>query len=287
MFARLTHRLLPLLFVGAALAAAQTSEAPSSATAYESPYRVQLTWTEEELIPDLLRGPRANWKDYADVPHREWYNRAHQSRWGYWGPGMKHFSAPAIASGKSPGWLRERVLATGLRYVGYGYEHHHVPDWEPPADWPRAPRQAQPAGKGLDCSNYTGFVYNLALGLLPNTDVRQQARMTEVKGPGPGRSTRVTRVELPKDFEDFDRVLRPADLLFIKNRAGDVSHVVLWVGSLGRIHGEPTLLVLDSTGGSHRDLVGQAIPDGIQLRPFARRSWYFNSASHAIRVIPD
>jgi hypothetical protein len=276
------------LLLGLALLApslgAQTR--PAATPAYESPYHVKFTWTDEELVPDLLRGPRADGKDHANVPFSEWYDRSNQRRWGYWGPGMKHFPAPALASGKSPRWLRERVLATGLRYVGYGYEHHHVPDWDPPDDWPLPPGLEGPSGKGLDCSNFTGFVYNLALGLLPNTDIGQQALMTEVKGPGPGRSTRVQRIELPKDFDDYPRTLRTADLLFIKNNRGRVSHVVLWVGSVGRSPKDHPL-VLDSTGGAHRDASGEAIPDGIHLRPFTPRSWYFNNASHAIRLIPD
>lgn len=281
-----------LLACLALTATAQTSspsarDAKPAAPAYESPYRVKLTWTDEELIPDLLRGPRADWKSQAEVPYSDWYDRANQRRWGYWGPGMKHYPAPAIASGKSPRWLRERVLAAGLRFVGYGYEHHHIPDWDPPADWPKDPDQTEPSGKGLDCSNFTAFAYNFALGYHPNTGIREQSLMTEVRGPGPGRVTKVQRIEIPKDFEDVDRVLRPADLLFIKNNRGNVSHVVLWVGSLGRVKGEKQLLILDSTGANHRDAVGEKIPDGIQLRPFGPRSWYFNSASHAIRIIPD
>lgn len=272
------HRLLLTLAV--LLASALHAE-----PAYSSPYRVEFTFSDAELIPDLLSGPRADSRTHADVPYRDWYDPANQRRWGYWGPPMRHFPAPANLSSRPPRWQRERVIAAGLRYVGYGYEHHHVPDWEPPADWPRAPGQ-EASGKGLDCSNFTGFAYNLALGLLPDTSIGGQSRMTEVKGPGPGRTTRVQRIELPKDHADFPKVLRTADLLFIKNRSGAVSHVVLWVGDIGRSPDDRPL-VLDSTGPGHRAAGGDRIPDGIHLRPFGPRSWYFTNASHALRLLPD
>lgn len=253
---------------------------------YQSPYSIEFTYPEEELIADLLRGPRADWRNHANVPHSQWYAAANRRRWGYWGPGMRHFPAPAGYNTRSPRWARERVIATGLRYVGYGYQHHHVPDWSPPADWPRAPGQTGPRGKGVDCSNFTGFIYNLALGLLPTTAIGQQAIMTEMAGPGPGRRTPVRRIELPAHYDDFPQTLQTADLLFIKNRQDNISHVVFWIGEIGRSPGGYTL-VLDSTGPTHRDADGEIIPDGIQLRPFKPRSWYFSQASHAVRVLPD
>jgi cell wall-associated NlpC family hydrolase len=284
MFLRL---LLALLCLAAPAAAQNQDPRPSpAASAYQSPYRVKFTWTDEQLIPDLLRGPRANWKDYGRAPFSEWYDRSNQSRWIHRGPGMKHLPAPGIAAGKDARWLRERVLATGLRYVGLGYEHHHLPYWDPPADWPSSPGRPR-SGRGLDCSNFTGFTYNLALGYQFTTDIQRQSELTELRGPGPDRSTRVTRIELPKDFDDYDRVLRPADLLFIKNNSGRLSHVVLWVGPLGRHKGKTQWLILDSTDGTHRDAEGQPIPPGIQLRPFTPRSWYFNNVSHALRIIHD
>lgn len=254
--------------------------------AYKSPYSVKFSFPEEELIGDLLKGPRSDWKDYASVSHRDWYNPSNQTRWGYWGPGMKHFNAPAGLAKKSPQWSRERVIATGLRYVGYSYQHHHVPDWEPPADWPRDPEQKTPVGKGVDCSNFTGFVYNLALGILPSTGIQQQSEMTEAQGPGTGRKVAVKRIELPERYEDYPRLLLTGDLLFVKSTKGNVSHVVLWVGGIGEApDGMP--LILDSTGSGATDAKRVTIPDGIQLRPFKRTTWYFTQASHVLRIIPE
>jgi hypothetical protein len=275
------RRLLSLLLL-LTLANAARSQPDAD---YVSPYRVEFSFPEEDLIGDLLRGPRSDWRTYSEAPFRDWYDRANHRRWGYWGPRMRHLPPPNSASTRPAQWARERVIATGLRYVGFGYQHRHLPDWDPPADWPRAPNQTNNA-KGVDCSNFTGFVYNLALGLLPDTSIRGQAEMTSVRGPGPGRSTRVQRIELPRDHEDFPRVLRSADLLFIKNRQGNISHVVLWVGDIGRSPDDRPL-ILDSTGPTHRDADGARIPDGVQLRPFGPRSWYFANASHALRLIPD
>lgn len=258
----------------------------SAAEPYKSPYSVKFSFPEEELIGDLLKGPRSDWKDHATVPFREWDNPANQTRWGYWGPSMKQFDPPAGLAKKSPQWSRERVIATALRYVGYSYQHHHVPDWEPPADWPRDPEQKTPVGKGVDCSNFTGFVYNLALGILPSTGIKQQSEMTEAAGPGAGRKVAVKRIELPKSYEDFPSELLTGDLLFVKSNRGNVSHVVLWVGKIGEAP-DAMPLILDSTGTGAKDSNGVPIPDGVQLRPFKRTAWYFTQASHVLRIIPE
>lgn len=254
--------------------------------AYKSPYSVNFSFKEEELIGDLLKGPRGDWKDQADVPYREWYNPSNEGRWRHYGPSAKHFNPPAGLATKSPEWSRERVIATGLRFVGYSYQHHHIPDWDPPAEWPKAPDQKTPVGKGLDCSNFTAFVYNLALGIKPTGDVQDQAELTSVPGPGPNRSIPVKRIELPKSHADFERTLMTGDLLYVKSNKGTLSHVVLWVGKIGKApDGYP--LILDSTGTGARDADGNEIPNGIQLRPFKPTNWYFTQASHALRIIPE
>jgi len=273
--------LLALVCTTSLLTAAEPDRA-----SYTSPYKVKFTFKEEDLIGDLLSGPRSDWKDQSSVPFRSWYDAANQTRWGYRGPPAKHYNPPAGLSQKSPEWLRERVIAVGLRYVGYTYQHHHVPDWDPPADWPRDAEQKTAPAKGLDCSNFTAFVYNQALGIKPTGDVRDQSEITTAPGPGPGRSIPVKRIETPKSFEDYEKTLQTGDLLFVNNKSGQLSHVVLWVGKISDSpDGSP--LILDSTGTGNYDLKGKAIPDGIYLRPFKRNSWYFNRASHVLRIIPD
>ena len=276
-------KLLPLLLAVLSSTLAAKEQGRES---YRSPYTVKFSFDEKNLVGDLMKGTRSNWKDYASVPYADWYNPANQVRWGYWGPAAKHFNPPPGLASKSPDWSRERVIATGLKYVGYSYQHHHVPDWEPPADWPASPGQTTPVGKGLDCSNYSAFVYNLALGIKPTGDVRKQSEMTEVPGPGENRSLPVRRIELPKTYEDYEKTLVTGDLLFINNSSGNISHVVLWVGKIGQSpDGVP--LILDSTGTGSTDARNAEIPDGIYLRPFTPRTWYFRQASHILRIIPD
>jgi len=274
-----------LLFISIAFAGAALSQDADRAT-YKSPYQVNFTFKVEELIGDLLKGERGDWKGHASVPYRDWYEAANRTRWGHWGPAARHFDPPAGLASRTPQWSRERVIATGLRYAGYSYQHHHVPDWEPPGDWPRDAGQTTPSGKGLDCSNFSAFVYNLALGIKPTGDVKDQAEMTEAPGPGAKRSIPVRRIELPKSHAEFADALLTGDLLYVKNSQGNLSHVVIWVGKIGKSpDGNP--LVLDSTGTGSRDSEGREIPDGIQLRAFTPRSWYFRQASHVLRIIPE
>lgn len=219
------------------------------------------------------------------MPYAEWYNPNNQVRWSHWGPAAKQFNPPPGLSTKSPDWSRERIIAAGLLFVGYSYQHHHVPDWDPPDDWPRYEGQKTPVGKGLDCSNFTAFVYNFALGIKPTGDVQKQSEMTEMTGPGPNRRIPVRRIELPKAFDEFEKTLLMGDLLFINNTSGRLSHVVLWVGKMDRSP-DGSLLILDSTGTGSLDINSTEIPDGIYLRPFTLGSWYFRQASHILRIIP-
>ena len=62
--------------------------------------------------------------------------------------------------------------------------------------------------------------------------------------------------------------------------------MVLWVGKIGEAP-DAMPLILDSTGSGATDAKGVIIPDGVQLRPFKRTSWYFRQASHVLRIIPE
>jgi hypothetical protein len=76
------------------------------------------------------------------------------------------------------------------------------------------------------------------------------------------------------------------DLVSIRNRSGKISHVVIWVGAIGRSP-DGTPLIIDSHGEDVRDSNGEAIPCGVQLRPFRENSWYNQSASHALRIFQN
>jgi hypothetical protein len=272
---------LSLLVVGLAFAApGQDSTTPG----YKSPYAVEFTYPLEELIPDILLGTRADPKKQSRIPYDQWYTETTKKRFGAWGPPGFHHPAPAGSDAKPAEWRRQRVMAVALRYVGLSYQHHYLPDFDPPADWPWKEVGRGKNGRGVDCSNFTTFVYNLALGLKPDSGIVQQSELKEVK-LADGRTVKAERIKLPANHADFTKVLRTADLLFVKNTSGNISHVVLWVGSIGRSP-DKTPLILDSTGEGRRDANGNPIPDGVQLRPFTATGWYFKSASHALRLIP-
>ncbi len=276
-----------LFFICLSVVASQAAlSQEADRAAYKSPYSVSLSFGAQDLLGDLMKGGRADPKEQSSASHREWSSPSNHQRWGYWGPPARHYPAPTGLSARSAEWMRQRVIAVGLSLVGHSYQHHHIPAWEPPADWPRDPDQKTPVGKGLDCSNFTSFVYNLALGYKPTSAVADQAEITEAPGPGENRTTPVTRIELPESYEAFPEVLKPGDLLFVKSTSGNISHVVLWVGGMGKSP-DGTPLILDSTGTGATDANGQSIPDGIYLRPFKPTTWYFTQASHALRIIAD
>lgn len=282
-------RVLGLVFVVCAVVQGTAFGQAAAPPAYKSPYRIAFTYPEKELLGDLTK-QRGDPRLSSEVPFEEWYAPATESRYKSWGPPAVHFPAPQLPRHDAD-FLRQRVLAVAIKYQGYGYQHHHVPDWDPPADWPWKKVSTGHNGKGVDCSNFTAFVYNLALGLKPTGDCDQQAELTTVPGPGPGRTSPAKRIELPEDRAQLGSVLKPADLLFVRGEKTEtVTHVVLWVGPLGaRADGAAPAhpLVLDSHGDGAKDDDGTEIPAGIYLRPVRPRYWYFRRASHALRLIPD
>src|SRR6202012_5586272 len=108
------------------------------------------------------------------------------------------------------------------------YRHHHIPGWEPPtATYAGAPPEnpdtdapqdatAWDAGSGLDCSNFTAWVYNYGLGIKFGGNVHQQADGTA--GPM-GR-----RIPAAGPFE-------PGDLIYLHPdaQASQASHVVIYL----------------------------------------------------------
>ena len=276
---------LPVAAALVALVSAGEPEQDQGKT-YRSPYTVKFTFPLSDLTGDLAHGVRSDPRLQASVPFSDWYSRQIRERYGVWGPPARHFSPPEDLGQRSVAWKRERVLAVALRFQGYGYQHHHVPDWEPPADWPWKPTRSGHNGKGVDCSNFTAFAYNLGLSLKPTGAVQKQAEQLDIPGPGENHSTRAGRIVLPADYTELVRTLRSGDLLFIRNKAGEIGHVVLWVGPLGHAP-EQVPLVLDSHGDGVKDSNGEPIPHGIHLRPFHERSWYYRSASHALRYLRE
>jgi hypothetical protein len=243
---------------------------------------LDFTHDRQDLIGDLLDGPRGEARRQSEVAHEHWYSRHVRNHYGAWGPPQRRYRQLPGLEDRSTQWKRERVIATAARFIGYQYQHHHVPDWDPPHDWPWKHCCAGHNGKGVDCSNFTTFVYNQGFGIHMNSAIGHQAAERSVTSGQ--QILRLERIELPAAYAARRDLLKTGDLLYILGReGGHVTHVVIWVGDVGRSpKGEP--LILDSHGGDVVDDDGRPIPCGIHLRPFREWSWYNRCASHAHRV---
>lgn len=280
---RMNWKVVAVLAVPVACLAAAASADDQAREAYRSPYKVQFNYPRAELIRDIERGSRGDTREESQVPFRDWYSHKVQKEWGAWGPPARHYPASSEISGKPVEWLRERAIAVALRFEGYGYQHHHVPDWNPPANWPWSHTAVGHNGKGVDCSNFVSFVYNQGFGIKPNSDVHKLSQEHAMAGPGGGQH-RVEHIARPDTYEEWQKILKTGDLLFIKSNKGQVSHVVLWVGPIGQ-NSEGLPLIIDSHGEGVKDANGVSIPCGIHLRPFRKNSWYDKDASHATRIL--
>lgn len=173
-------------------------------------------------------------------PAADWYRtdpEGHYANHG-WGPAADALPAPVIPQGaqcNSRTWKQERILAVAMRYVyapgnalGLQYRHHHIPGWDPATstyavapednpdpDNPDGPTAWSP-GRGLDCSNFTAWVYNYGLGIKFGGDVHRQADGTA----GPMGA----RIPQQGPFE-------PGDLVYLhpNGDAGRASHVVIYL----------------------------------------------------------
>ena len=253
---------------------------------YASPYRFRYTVPAESLIPDMAgsRGVVSNW---ANVSFANWYSTSTRNTYGSWGPRCKAMSQPTA---DILGWpldlRRQRIFAFAERYLGFLYEHHHLPEWDPPADWPWDPECTVEHNQGVDCSNFTGWLYNWCFGIQLDTDIDVQAVETVIPVTG-GSSITLERINKPAGgYAGLVSALQPGDLCFVfaSGSTTDIAHVFVWLGTYGAgPSGQP--LVLDATTGAHTNFYGVDIPCGVQIRPFLPTSSYFTRFSHAFRVL--
>lgn len=212
-----------------------TPAGPARGDHGEASYRFSCTWgslTADFAGRDALPqtdDPPARW--YRTDAEGQYVNRG-------WGPRAKALPPPSIpqdARCDPAAWKRERILAVAMRYIyapgnplGLQYRHHHIPGWEPPAstyagvseenpdaDAPPGPTAWGP-GRGLDCSNFTAWIYNYGLGIKFGGNVHQQADGTA--GPM-GR-----RIPTEGPFQLGDLIY-----LHPNGNPGQASHVVLYV----------------------------------------------------------
>ncbi len=169
----------------------------------------------------------------SDLPTSKWYGNR---RLNSWGPHQAIYPPVEVPAGCDPvQWKRARIVAVAKKYIGLPYKHHHIPAWSPEE------------GPGLDCSNFTAWVYNYGLGIKFNSDVHKQAE---------GRLAPGRVLNAGESFE-------PGDLLYIlKADRSKISHVVIFIDA---DH------IIDSHAGS------------VQVREFA--GWYKTHLALARRVI--
>jgi cell wall-associated NlpC family hydrolase/predicted esterase len=125
----------------------------------------------------------------TDTPKSQWDTE--------WGPAAKDYPELKIPDGvKDPvAFQRQRIVAAAKKYIDLPYLHKHIP-----------------AAGGLDCSNFTAWVYNYSMGIRFPSGIANQAENA-------GR-----RLE-PNEK------LQPGDLLFQTNVEGSaVAHSVIYLG---------------------------------------------------------
>ncbi len=204
MKARLPRAFALLLAVGFLLTAVPA--APAALGQPAAPTAGQPACDRASVTADFAARDRL---PQSDLPESRWY----EQNWNNgWGPNRATLPAPTVPAGCDPvEWQRARVVAAARKYIGLPYRHHHIPGWNPPASLTGEER----AGTGLDCSNFTAWVYDYALGLRFTSDVQDQA-----DGPrAPGRRLAP------------DEPLQPGDLIFIQPRdRSRIAHAALYLG---------------------------------------------------------
>lgn len=246
-----------------------------------APYSLRFSLPDAALAQGFDAQPWNDPGQQAVVPRAAWYDDETRQRWGPWGPPARQYPAP-VSLNPDPDWIGQRIVWAAGRHIGLDYQHHHVPAWSPPDDWPWTPVKSGRTGPGLDCSNFTSFVTNTALGIKLPTGIGRQAGTVTVAGPGGRGSVTLRRLD-PRGYAEAVAILRPGDLLFIRSDAGRVSHVVFWLGACG-IAADDTPLILDCHGGGLRG-PDAPIPAGVQIRPFRPDGWYGRSFAHAHRIV--
>jgi cell wall-associated NlpC family hydrolase len=139
---------------------------------------------------------------------------------GTWGPHTrKDFATPTAPAGVDAGdWARARIMAAALKWRDLAYEHHHIPTFDGTQCSNFA--STDQVGPGLDCSNFTSFVYQYAFNYSIISAVATQA------------STDSTGTLLAKAGPFL-----PGDLMFcsVSSTSTTVTHVVIYIDPTHRI----------------------------------------------------
>ncbi len=241
----------------------------------------------------------------------DWQTTATAGTWGPRAAPLPVVNVPTVCDALS--WRQQRVLAVIDKYVNLdlNYCHHHIPGWLPPddSDQPhpkfrvstgenmtctanRTDASGNIVWQGVDCSDFTSWVYNYAFGIpaggaVMPTGIGQQACDL---GVAPGVALDYNRTNIAEVIAAGK--LQPGDLLYIMGGGTSVqiTHVILWTGQQVGVNFDQSRLAPDAASyvGSGQSLEGAwVIADshyaGPAYRPFL--GWYQASISHVRRVI--
>jgi len=289
-------RLLPLLalYVGSAFAYPFPLSFPSPG-GYQSPYAFQFTQPEKARTRGWNKAPWNDPRAWSPLLRDRWYDRMAYRLRSFenlaYGAREIDFPPPPKYVAMTPQLRRERVLSVAAAMIGMRYQHHHLPNFDPypeRPEWPWIKVANGIHGPGQDCSNFVAWCYNYALGIRLDGGVVAASRQVDV--PGPGGTVHIRAIEKPDGigFAAFVAQLQPGDVLYIRSDKGNISHSILWVGTLATdANGKDQYFIIDCTGPDRKDSNGTTIPDGVHLRPFRPTSWYFRSAAIVHRIVRD
>ena len=260
--------------------------ATTAVVSYTPPFAVNLNplnlATPEQLLTDLPDHIEAFLADVVVPWNQEAIARGDGSPWGPGAPSSGNFPydkpdstglpsfqpsfIPLASTAASPApdlvrQFQQRLVSVALSNMGINYQHHYSPFWYSPASWQSALESTQqqsfqpaPQGRqtqGLDCTNFTSWMYNLSFGFWLNSATPSQATLSSVNvGWSPGTTLEVysvkTAQEIYKSAKTDDEIiallnenLQPGDILYLHGSPVDAdpkefglesaSHAIVWL----------------------------------------------------------
>jgi cell wall-associated NlpC family hydrolase len=254
-------------------------------------------------------------------------------------------------------WQQQRILAAanGLLQAGTHYQHLHMPNFDPRqvtsgTGFPWSPVSTNPYLKstvdldqglsgtvpnpyaatygspqpGIDCTDFSSYVYNLALGIQMHSGTPNQVTFGGSGTLAPGNTAYATVLDssgnplAPQFFygPNFGTAVhngtnslttlvsqfQPGDLLYMGNPTDNLVHVVMWLGQTGTDSSGNTFplvisshdntpaifdtLDLDATGfPSDGNISGHLPPPGVHILPFDASNWFYQDFQLAMRVV--
>ena len=115
---------------------------------------------QEALPSSLYKSLVEDFKMRDSLPESPHLKSNWLPSWGKWGPWPSRFPKPTLPKGVNPMiWAQYRVEAVARKYIGLPYKHRHIPSMG-----------------GLDCSNFTSWVYNYGLGIYIRSNISIQSQ---------------------------------------------------------------------------------------------------------------